>query len=67
MKTLVELAEELEIPPTTLRSAAKGGKFTVQKTGRDLFVFEETEEFKSWLANYRTKGKKIGHKPALTK
>lgn len=58
MKTLVELAKELEIPPRTLRSASEMGKFIAQKTGRDLFIDEESEEFKNWLANYRAKAEK---------
>ncbi len=58
MTTLVELANKLKISPVTLRSAARRGKFTVQKTGRDLFVNEEAEDFKSWLAKHLTKVKK---------
>lgn len=58
MKTLAELARQLEIPPRTLRSAAEIGKFTVQKTGRDLFIDEESEEFRNWLQAYKAKVEK---------
>lgn len=52
MKTLVGLAKELKISPTTLRSAAEVGKFPVQKTGRDLLINEDSVEFKSWLEKH---------------
>jgi len=58
MKTLVQISKELEIPKTTLNTAAQQGRIPARKVGRDWFIFEDAKEFRVWLESYWAKAEK---------